>query len=204
MARSAKYDPLEKFRFLVEFSGEGDDGSEPTSIKVGFHDAQIPKRSTTKIPYREGIDPDISGQSAGLSTMEDIVLNRGLISPKANNDELGSINGLYKWMSTIHNPKSTDEMFHRASDEIKSAGVLQYRKDVTITMLDRAGTKVRAWRLFNVWPTNFIPSSDLNSAEDGEKTMESLTLGYEDFSEVESESPSKQVSESKQFENESE
>jgi len=185
MARCAKYDPLEKFRFLVEFSDTGDSCSEASPIKSGFHDVQMPKRTTTKIAYREGLDPDISGQSAGLSTMEDIVFNRGLLSPKATDDNnVDSINGLYKWMSAVHDPSATDDNFVRKAGGSGPSGAMNYRKDVTIKMLDRSGETVRAWKVYNAFPVNFVPGSDLNAAEDGEKAMESLTLAYEDFQEI--------------------
>jgi phage tail-like protein len=184
MARCAKVDPLEKFRFVVEFSDAGEDCSEDTVIKAGFHDIQMPKRTTTKIAYREGVDADISSQSAGLSTMEDIVLSRGLLSPAANNDDLTSINGLYRWMSAVHKPK--EPVFSRLIDDRRDSdsGLDEYRKTVTISILGRDGAVARQWKVYNAFPVNFVPASDLNAAEDGEKAMESLTLAYEDFEEI--------------------
>jgi phage tail-like protein len=187
MARCSKTDPLEKFRFRVTFS-DNETGSEGSKIKAGFHDIQMPKRSTTKIAYREGVDPDISSQSAGLSSMEDIVLNRGLLSVEANNGSLDDIDGLYKWMSAIHNPVNTTTYFNRVVDPVvqNPDSVDDYRKDVTIEMYGRAGTVARVWKLYNAFPVNFVPASDLNASEDGEKAMESVTLAYEDFQELES------------------
>lgn len=175
MARSAIVDPLEKFRFAVSWSKDGQsEGSALT--RVGFHDIQMPKRTTTKGTYREGLDPDVPQLFAGLSSMEDIVLSRGIIIADPNNE-------FYKWMSAVHNPTSgavaRSALGARASD----AAANQYRKDVTIQLLDRAGNVARQWTLFNAFPVHFVPGSDLNAGEDGEKSLESLTLGYEDFKE---------------------
>ena len=175
MARSAVSDPLEKFRFLIAWTN--DTGSEATSLsRAGFHDVQMPKRSTTKISYREGIDPDINQLAPGLSTMEDVVMSRGVIASDENNE-------MYKWMSAVHKPTAghvgRDALSARASD----AAANNYRKDVTVQMLDREGTVVRQWTLFQAFPTNFIPGSDLDAGEDGEKSLEQLTLAYEDFKE---------------------
>ncbi len=175
MARSSVVDPLEKFRFAVSWSSSGE--SEGTSlVRLGFHDVQMPKRSTTKISYREGIDPDINQLAPGLSTMEDVVMNRGLIIDDQNNE-------FYKWMSAVHNPTAghvgRNALVARASD----AAAANYKKDVTIQMLDREGNVARQWTLFNAFPVNFVPGSDLNAGEDGDKSMESMTLAYEDFKE---------------------
>jgi len=183
MARCSSVDPLERFRFKVVFLSTGD-GEEASSVQAGFHDIQMPKRTTNKIAYREGTDPDISSQSAGLSTMEDIVLNRGLLSA---GDDLDAINGLYKWMSAVHKPSDPSAAFNRTADRglvAETTGAECYRKTVTIHLLDREGQTARKWKLYNAFPVNFVPGSDLSAAEDGEKVLESLTLAYEDFVEM--------------------
>lgn len=175
MARSSKVDPLEKFRFAVSWSSAGD--SEKTALtRLGFHDVQMPKRSTTKINYREGIDPDINQVSAGLSTMEDVVMSRGTIITDVNDE-------FYKWMSAVHNPTTGHVGREALTARAANAAAANYKKDVTVQMLDREGNVARQWTLFNAFPVNFVPASDLNAGEDGEKAMESLTLAYEDFRE---------------------
>jgi phage tail-like protein len=136
----------------------------------------MPKRATTAIAYREGIDPDINSQSAGLSSMEDVVMSRGVIITDANDE-------LYKWMSAIHNPSTGLVGREALSARPANTGANKYRKDVTIQMLDREGNVARQWTLYNAWPSNFVPGSDLNAGEDGDKSLEQLTLKYEDFRE---------------------
>jgi phage tail-like protein len=178
MARSAVVDPLEKFRFQITWTN----GAEGTTlVRAGFHDMQMPKRTTNKGTYREGIDPDVHSLYAGLSTMEDVVLSRGVISNDPNDE-------FYSWMSAVHNPGSTDASLDVTNGKngrsAGQTGALEYRKDVTVTMLDREGKFARSWILSNAWPSHFVPGSDLNAGEDGEKSLESLTLAYEDFYEV--------------------
>lgn len=177
MARSSTVDPLEKFRFIVSWTETGSSNSEPTSSpKVGFHDIQMPKRTTNKITYRDGADPDISQISPGLSTMEDIEMSRGLIANDANNL-------FYSWASSIHKP--TEGHVSRLALEVTPQnGRNEYKKDVTITMLNREGSEARRWVLYNAFPVNFVPGSDLDASEDGEKSLEKLTLAYEDFQEI--------------------
>ena len=176
MGRSANTDPLEKFRFLVDFTLP--DGSAP--VRTGFHDIQMPKRTTNKILYREGHNADISSHSAGLNTMEDIVMSNGALA-----DDGSAANDLYKWMSTVHAPTTGPSTFTGLIGSASQAtGKNAYRADVTIKMLDREGTTVRAWKCYQAWPTHFVPGSDLNAAEDGDKSMQALTLCYEDFQEL--------------------
>lgn len=187
MARSCAKDPLEKFRFgitwsletvTVEVAGQEQTLSSPVP-KAGFHDVQMPKRTTNKIMYREGNDPDVSSASAGLSSMEDIVCNRGLM-PSSSYQEIGD------WVKAVHSPSDTTlTLDHSASDKVRrGSGAENYRKDVWIWMYDRMGSVVRVWKLYNAFPVNYAPGSDLNSSEDGDKSMESLTLAYEDFIEI--------------------
>ncbi len=175
MARSASVDPLERFRFEVSWSADGD--SEGTAlVRLGFHDIQMPKRSTTKISYREGIDPDINQLAAGLSTMEDIVMSRGVIITDENGE-------FYKWMSSIHRP-TAGHVGRNALSARGKAALNKYKKEVVIKLLDREGGVARQWVLYNAFPMNFVPASDLNAGEDGDKAMEQLTLAYEDFKEL--------------------
>lgn len=175
MARSSVVDPLEKFRFAVSWTNDGD--SESTAlVRLGFHDIQMPKRTTNKISYREGIDPDINQKAAGLSDMEDIVMSRGVIIDDDPNE-------FYKWMSAVHNPTAGHEARASLAARKSDAGSNTYKKDVTIQMLDREGNVARQWTLFNAFPVQFTPASDLNAGEDGDKALESMTLAYEDFKE---------------------
>lgn len=177
MARSATADALEKYRFLVDFLLP--DGSAP--VRTGFHDVQMPKRTTNKITYREGGDPDVSALSAGLSTMEDVVMSRGAIATEGN-----LANDFLKWAKAVHGPTAGNLGVNTSQ---LPTGTMQYRADVTIKMLNREGQIVRQWRLYNAFPTNFTPGSDLNAGEDGEKSMEALTLAYEDFQELQTATP---------------
>lgn len=181
MARSSTTDPLEKFRFLVEWST--DTGSESSGIgRAGFTEVGMPKRNTNKINYREGHDPDINMLSAGLSSMEDITLTRGLIKMNAGDE---ANNAFYRWMSAVHRPQAGHPGM-RGADATRPGNVAaaEYRKDVTIKVLDRTGAVSRVYRLYNAWPTNFVPGSDMNAGEDGDKMLESMTLAYEDFKEL--------------------
>lgn len=182
MARSASSDPLEKFRFKIDivFGTVTPEGGTPKSIvmRAGFHDAQMPKRATNKITYREGNNPETSALSPGLSSTEDIVLSRGLVAENST--------GFYKWANQSHQGMATDTPFDFTIEHSATANpeAEDLRKDLTITVFDRTGTPARRWFVSNAFVVNFVPGSDLNAAEDGEKSLESITLAYEDFYEI--------------------
>lgn len=180
MSRSALSDPLEKYRFLVDFSMPN--GAAP--VRTGFHDIQMPKRATNKIMYREGQHPDTQSISAGLSSMEDIVMSRGVIGSEGT-----AANDFLKWASAVHKAYQGDRGVNSAPLATAERGAMAYRSEVLIKMLDREGKTVRQWKLYNAFPVNFAPGSDLAAGEDGEKSMESLTLAYEDFQELKTAAP---------------
>jgi phage tail-like protein len=189
MARSSRADVLEKFRFLISFSDSTDSTSETTALdRAGFFEVQMPKRSTNKIQYREGNDPDIYSLSAGLSTMEDITLSRGLIARAAG---ATGASPLYTWMSSVHKPTpgiggylggASPKKTGSATGDADNAQL--YRKTITISILNREGVVSRKYELYQAMVVNFVPGSDMNAGEDGDKMLESVTIAYEDFKEV--------------------
>ena len=186
MARSATSDTLEKFRFGVSWSASDTtvvvDGVSTTTTaiisKAGFHDVQMPKRTTNKIEYREGTDPDIYSRSAGITSMEDIVLSRGMMPYNAHTE-------MYDWSNLVHGAGDTTSSLSYSVDKVRgNTASVDYRKEVWIWMYHRDGSIARAWKLFNAFPVAFTPGSDLGAHEDGEKSIESITLTYEDFIEL--------------------
>jgi phage tail-like protein len=167
MARSSKVDALEKFRFTISFDG---------LTRAGFHDVSSPKQSTNKGTYREGNAPDNLQLFPGLSQMEDVVMSRGVTT---NQD-------FYDWAMLVFD----SEAMPQGQPNVQTSGVVplgsstEYRKELTITLWHRDGSPAKQWVLYNAFPINFQPSSDLSATEDGEKAMEQLTVGYESFTEL--------------------
>lgn len=191
MARSSSSDTLEKFRFIVSWTNTPANGDTPAVLeRAGFLSVQMPKKSVTKIQYREGNDPDIYSLSAGLATMEDITLERGLFARGP-----GATSTLYQWMSAVQGVTAGYGSAKRSgapTANVQVDGTIEaapnssgfYRKTITITVLDRTGAVARKYEIYNAFPVAFNPGSDLNAGEDGEKMIESVTLAYEDFQEV--------------------
>lgn len=201
MARVATSDPLEKFRFTIyelstvdntesitNIAGEAITSSTaPTQTNLaGFTTAQLPKTTTSKITYREGDNlNNLSSLSPGLSSTEDIVLTKGLVSRLSGDGaDTGNSSWFYIWASSVTIHGTTDSEFN-FKDGSKASSVSDLtRKNLLMLMKDRTGRTARAWKIYNAFPVQFTPGSDLDASADDSKSVESLTLAYESFEEV--------------------
>lgn len=194
MARSSVSDPIEKFRFRVtiisldvnvisavdalsnikvgSFSHEG----LKLISRAGFSKVSTPKVSINEIQYRENIDNARFIKVPGLAKYEPITLSRGVTSNR----------NLYDWFRLVNEEiallASAQELSKDAQFSISQSE--NFRKDVIIEALDRAGNPVKAWYLFNAWPSAYSPGNDLD-ANSEEKLVEEITLTYEFFLELE-------------------
>lgn len=167
MARSSKVDAIERFRFTVSYDGQ---------VRAGFSEVSVPKYTVTKGEYREGNAADNVQLFPGLVRCEDVVLSRGVTT---NQD-------FYEWMQLIFDAEQIGDGLKQAVQDPNELPLtddekLAYRKELIITVYHRNGQPVKRWTLQNAFPVAFQPGSDLNSTEDGEKSIEQLTVGYESF-----------------------
>lgn len=100
-------------------------------------------------------------KSPGRLTFSDITLNKG-----ATSDE-----SLYEW-------------FREVAEAAADAGLADplYKRMVEIVQLDRDGSELRRWRLYDAWPSKFVAGSWDNTAD--ENVMEGVTLAYRFFESV--------------------
>jgi len=199
MARSSTEDPVDKFRFRVSviavnptldgalstITGFGLLGDGPIGqlarqtqilLRAGFSAVVLPKMNITEITYRENIDGNRFTKYAGLSRYEPVVLKRGV----TNNRDL------YDWLRLVN-----EELLLLVAAQELNQNTLKptiqsesYRKDVIIEVLDREGTAIKGWYLFNAWPSSYKPGDDLDASAE-QKLVEELTLSYEFFLELE-------------------
>lgn len=195
MARPSTSDPLEKFRFRVTvvsidasvsggietvagLSGQGTFFKNNFAVvaRAGFSQVTMPKASIGEITYRENIDNLRSSKVPGLVKFDPITLSRGVTASR----------DLYDWYRLVNDELALLSVANELSrDSVK--GPVQsdnFRKDVVIEVLNRKGDPIKAWYLFNAWPTVYAPGNDLDASSE-EKLVESLTLTYEHFLELE-------------------
>lgn len=195
MARSHKSDPLEKFRFRVTvisidlsvtggidtiagLSGSGTFFKEKLAVvaRAGFSSVTLPKASVGEITYRENIDNQRSSKIPGLVKFDPITLSRGVTASR----------DLYDWYRLVNDELALLSAANELSMNTSTAPLQSdnFRKDVVIEVLNRKGDPIKAWYIFNAWPTVYSPGNDLD-ANSEEKLIESLTLTYEHFIELE-------------------
>lgn len=194
MARSSVKDPVEKFRFKVTIvtvdaslvgavetiaalSGPNNDLNKLAILsRAGFSEVQLPKANVTEIPYRENIDNQRFSKIPGLVKYDPITLRRGVTRSR----------DFYDWFRLVNEELALTGVAQELSKDAKYSPVQSenFRKDMIIEVMDRAGQTVKAWYLFNCWPTAYKPGNDL-TANSEEKLIEEITLTYEYFLETE-------------------
>jgi phage tail-like protein len=198
MARSSTQDPLEKFRFRITviaisptLSGaietlanalpsgtEAEKYAKQVRVlaRAGFSEISLPRQTVTEISYRENTDAYRFIKVPGLVRYEPVILKRGVT---ANRD-------LYDWLRQVNDESALLVVAGELANNIKKGPKQSenFRKDVIIEVLDREGSPIKGWYLFNAWPTSYKPGDDLNAKTD-EKLIEETTLTYEVFMELE-------------------
>ncbi len=147
MPRTGDY-PLPKFHFLVEW---GED------FQIGFTEVSGLDFETEVIEYREGNSKKYNKtKQPGLTKFSNITLKRGTFQ--------GDYSFYEEWKKTY--------MFQEGN----STGS-QYRRSITIKLLNEAHEPVIVWKLENAWPSK-IQSTDLK-ADANEVAIETLELVHE-------------------------
>jgi len=182
MARCAKYDPIEKFRFkLTVFDLDPTgitsvDSSQDKTITAGFTDIVTPRSRVNQIEYRENIDSNRTTKYPGIASYEPIVLRRGVIKEDR---------GLYNWYKKVVNDANALGAINELLAANNNMHILpvNFRKDLVIEALSRDGETYRAWFVFNAFPIEYKGGNDLSSNTE-EKLIEELVLTYEAYVEL--------------------
>jgi len=195
MARTSSIDPVEKFRFRLTVisidlsilgaldtasgllrNASGKNNPFGVITRAGFSEIQLPKVTVNEMSYRENIDNQRFSKGPGLAKYEPITLFRGVTE---NRD-------MYDWYRLVNDEVALLAVAQELSRDSKIGPVQSenFRKDIIIEVLDREGNPVKAWYLFNAWPSGYKGGNDLNASSE-EKLVEELTLTYEFFLELE-------------------
>lgn len=155
MARPTSKDPLDRFRWTVEIDDIG---------RGGFSSVQTPSYSISTNEYKEGGAHLYPKQIVDSIRYEPISLERGVTSD----------DGFLKWA------KGPFQILNSATNTQDNNNIENYRRDVIISHMDRAGSKIRIYRLFNAIPIEYKPASDFGSDIE-EVSLERIVIAYEGF-----------------------
>ncbi len=145
-------DPYRQFRFRIEL-----DGIE----QAGFSECTFGDTTTDPVEYREGDEPPRFRKLSGLTKYGNITLKWGITDTM----------DIYNWRQDIINDGAG-----------KGTGEQGHRKNVSIILVDEAGSDKARWDIERAWPTKYDPPDF--SAKGNEVAIETLEIVHEGFKRV--------------------
>lgn len=129
-----RFDPYKNFKFRVTWDGK---------VVAGVSKVSAVKYSTEVVEHREGGDPSTVRKSPGQSKFEAITLERGVTHDPE----------FEKWASLVWSTEGD-----------AAVSLKDFRKDITIDLLNLQGTVVKSYNIFRCWVSEFqaLPELDAN------------------------------------------
>jgi phage tail-like protein len=145
-----RQDPYKNFKFRVKWDNR---------YVAGLSKLSALKHTTEAIEWREAGGPSIVRKLPGRTKFEPVSLEVGLTHDKQ----------FVEWANQVNNPEGDAAM-----------SLKNYRKEVTVEVLNLQGTKVMAFTLRRAWPSEFqaLPEMDANA---NAIAITMLKLEYEGF-----------------------
>lgn len=164
MARISIKDPLDKFRWAIEIDG---------FTRMGFTSCETPSVSINTQSYSEGGAHLTPRKIIDSVEYKPVTLQRGVTSDA--NFHIWAI----QYMELVKGKRIN---LYDGKDAEKDADkVYNYRRNVRILHLDRAGRTIKTYVLHNAFPIEYKPASDFDASADDGLSMEKLVLTYESF-----------------------
>jgi phage tail-like protein len=131
-----RFDPYKNFKFRVKWDGQYIPAISRVTGLI---------RATEVIEHREGGDPSTSRKSPGLTQFGPITLERGLTDDAA----------FENWANLV---------WKLGAGLGAESSLNEFRKDVLIEIFNEAGQKVRAYKVYRCWPSEYqaLPTLDAN------------------------------------------
>jgi phage tail-like protein len=138
---AGRVDPYKNFKFLVKFGNK---------YVAGVSKVSALKRTTEVVKHRSGGDPSTSRKSPGRNEYEAITLERGVTHDT----------DFEAWASQVWNYKNA-----QAKSPDKEVSLKDFRRDLTIEVLNEAGQKVIAYHVYRCWVSEYqaLPDLDANA-----------------------------------------
>jgi phage tail-like protein len=131
-----RFDPYKNFKFRVKWDNK---------YVAGVHTVSALRRSTDPVTHREGGDPSTSRHSPGSWNFDPITLERGVTHDPEFED----------WANKVH-----------STDGDAAMSLKDFRKDITIELLNEQGTTVKSYNVYRCWVSEYeaLPALDANGA----------------------------------------
>ena len=145
-----RIDPYKNFKFRVTWD------NKPVA---GLSKMSAVKRTTEVVEWREAGGPSIIRKMPGRTKFEPITLEAGLTHDRQ----------FIAWADLVNTPQGD-----------AATSLVNYRKEVTIEVLNMQGTAAVAFKLHRAWVSEFqaVPEMDANA---NAVAIQTLKLEYEGF-----------------------
>jgi phage tail-like protein len=149
---SHRLDPYKNFKFQVRFSPSA-------TVVAGISKMSAIKKTTETIEWREAGDASLVRKMPGKHKCEAVTLEAGLTHDRT----------FLEWTNMVNSP-----------DGDASNSLLNYRREVSIDVLNMQGRPVMTITLHRAWPSEFqaLPEMDANA---NAVAIQTLKLEYEGF-----------------------
>jgi phage tail-like protein len=134
---STRTDPFKNFKFLIRFEGS-------QNAVAGVSKISPLKRSTEVVSHREGGDVSTPRHSPGISKFEAITFERGITFDLE----------FETWANLVYSTTGD-----------KAVSLKNYKRNLVIDVLNLQGIKVKSYRVFRAWVSEFtaLPQLDANA-----------------------------------------
>jgi len=148
---TTRIDPYKGFKFRVKWDGQ---------VVAGVSKVSALKRTTEVVSHREGGDVSTPRHSPASSKFEAITLERGITHATE----------FRAWATLVYN--------HEGDGAVS---LKNFRKNITIELLNLQGTVVKAYNVFRCWVSEFttLPELDANANAIAFETIVLQNEGHE-------------------------
>lgn len=144
------YDPYKNYKFLIRWDNK---------VVAGVSKVSGLTRTTQVVTHREDGDPTQVHRSPGQTEFGPITLERGVTHDK----------DFEEWANKVWNRSNA------VGNEIS---LQDFRKDITIELMNEAGQKVIAYNIFRCWVSSYTALPDMDASGNA-VAIQSLTLQNE-------------------------
>jgi len=138
MATHERVAPYENYKFLVTWDGK---------VVAGVNKVGALTRTSEAVSWRDGGDPSSPHKSPGQVDYVPITLERGVTEDVE----------FETWANKVWDYPNSSQLGREVS-------LADFRKDITITLLNEAGQVVMAWNVYKCWVSEFTALPELDAS----------------------------------------
>lgn len=156
--RSSMPDPFLNYRFLVL---DVANGGKPIAA---CSKVSALTRKTEAVDFRAGGDPQVTRKIPGQTSYEAITLERGLV-----------LDGWFEsWVNKVW-------FYENSGAHGELVSLADFRRDLTIQLMNQAGQAVAQYMVFNCWPSSYtaLPELDATANTVAIETLELQNEGWQ-------------------------